>query len=84
MEYPENKKDLQRFLGSVNYLGKFIPNLAEKTAVLRTLLKKDSLWSFDEPHKKAVDQLKTLITTSPVLKYFDNDKPTQVTCDASK
>ena len=75
MNYPENKKELQRFLGTINYLGKFIPNLAEKTAVLRTLLKKDSLWSFDEPHKKAVDYLKKLITTSPVLKFFDNAKP---------
>ena len=24
---PKNKKELQRFMGTVNYLGKFIPNL---------------------------------------------------------
>ena len=84
MKYPENRKELQRFLGSINYLGKFIPNLAKKTAILRTLLKKDVLWSFEEAHKSAVDKLKTLVTTSPILKFFDDDKATRVTCDASK
>ena len=33
--------ELQRFLGMVNYLGKFISNLAEHTTQLSNLLKKD-------------------------------------------
>ena len=32
---PEDKPALQRFLGMVNYLGKFIPNLSELTTSLR-------------------------------------------------
>lgn len=31
MPAPEDKKDLQRALGLVNYLGKFIPNLSANT-----------------------------------------------------
>ena len=27
-----NKKELQRFLGIINYLGKFVPNLSNETA----------------------------------------------------
>ena len=41
METPQTKVELQRFLGMINYLGKFVPNLSEKTAPLRELLKKD-------------------------------------------
>ena len=46
---PENKSDLQRFLGMVTYLGKFVPNLSEVSAPLRVLLEKDIAWSFDTP-----------------------------------
>ena len=31
MSYPINVKELQRLLGMVNYLGKFIPNLSNHT-----------------------------------------------------
>ena len=58
MPIPENKKDLQSFLGMVNYLGKFINNLSELTAPLRTLLIKDSVWSLDEPQAAAINRLK--------------------------
>ena len=34
MPLPRSVNELQRFLGMVNYLGKFIPNLAEHTTPL--------------------------------------------------
>ena len=37
MPAPENKSDLQRFLGMVTYLGKFVPKLSEVSAPLREL-----------------------------------------------
>ena len=40
MPTPENKSDLQRFLGMVTYLGKYVPNLSEVAAPLRVLLEK--------------------------------------------
>ena len=66
MVYPDNKKQLQGFLGTINYLGKFIPNITKETEMLRQLLKKDSIWSFGEPHCLAVDNLKGLVCSSPV------------------
>jgi hypothetical protein len=42
---PTCKQDLQRFLGIVTYVGKFIPNMADKTSLLRDLLKKNSVWA---------------------------------------
>lgn len=38
----QNKQDLQRLLGMVNYLSQYIPNMSEITAPLRSLLKKHS------------------------------------------
>ena len=36
---PQNKKELQKFLGQVNYLRRFISNLAGKTKVFSNLIK---------------------------------------------
>ena len=33
MPYPRDKQEVKRFLGTVNYLAKFIPNLSEKAEV---------------------------------------------------
>ena len=35
MQAPQDKKELLRFMGMVNYLGKFIPNLSNVTQPLR-------------------------------------------------
>ena len=40
--------ELQRFMGMVNQLGKFVSGLADITAPLRQLLRKDSAWYWDE------------------------------------
>ena len=84
MPAPENKSDLQRFLGMVTYLGKFVPNLSEVSAPLRVLLEKDIVWSFDTPQQQAFQELKLIITNAPVLKYFDPKLPIKVSSDASK
>ena len=36
---PQNKKEIQKFLGQVNYLRRFISNLAGKTKVFSNLIK---------------------------------------------
>ena len=39
---PENQKELQQFMGSVNYLSKLLAFLSDLQAPLQPLLKKDS------------------------------------------
>ena len=58
MPNPENKKDLQRFLGMTNYLCRFIPNYSEINTPLRTLLHNNILTSFDKQQIQAVENLK--------------------------
>ena len=48
MPKPENIKQLQSYLGMVNYLTKFFPKLTSMTKPLRILLKKDIIWHWDK------------------------------------
>ena len=84
MPTPTSKTELQRFLEMINYLGKFLPNLSKETAPLRQLLEKDVQWRFEQPHETAINTLKKMITSSPVLAYYEPKLPTRVTTDASK
>jgi len=51
---------------------------------LRDFLKKNSLWQWDENYEKAFCSLKNLISTFPVLNYFDCSKPITLSVDASQ
>lgn len=83
MRAPTDKKELERFLGLVTYVGKFLPNLSDITTHLRELLKKDSYFLWTHEHDLAFNKLKTLISTKPVLQYFDISKPIVLSVDAS-
>ena len=58
MKTPENKKELQTFLGFVNYLGKFIENPSEKSEPSRKLLQKDVGWLWEKDQETAFETLK--------------------------
>jgi hypothetical protein len=57
MPAPTDVTSLQRFLGMINYLNKFIQNYSEMTAPLRTLLHKDTEWCWLEQHDQAFQKL---------------------------
>ena len=44
MTSPMDKQQLQSFLGMVNYMGTFIPNLSHCTEPLQAMLKKDNVF----------------------------------------
>jgi len=84
MPQPTCKIELQRYLGMVNYLGKFVPNLSSKTVALRSLLEEKSEWQWQPEHEEEWKQLNDFLTTEPVLKYFDSARRTKISSDASK
>ena len=61
MRTPSCKQDLQRLLGMVNYLAKYIPNMSELTAPLRSLLKCDVPWAWFLGHDTALTKLKSVL-----------------------
>lgn len=83
MKYPQSKEELQRYLGMITYLSKFIPSMSQITVPLRELLEKQIAWHWDEKHATAFDKLKAAIISAPVLKYFDPEKPITLSVDAS-
>lgn len=84
LETPKNKTELQRLLGMFNYLRDFIPNMSQIVSPLRELLKKETCWLWGKPQEGALQELKTKIAYSPVLRQFDHNKPITIQCDASK
>lgn len=81
---PQDKAALQRFLGMINYLGKFIPNHSNIAAPLHQLLHKDIAWTWTDQQQNAFDTLKQCVTSPPVLRYYDVQTPVTLTCDASQ
>ena len=80
---PQDRKELMRFNGMVQYLAKFIPNLSEISAPLRKLLEGDTEWHWEEPQKRSFERLKELVTNAPTLKFYDVNKPVTLSVDAS-
>ena len=78
---PQNVRDIHRFLG--NQMGKFIPNLAEKTRPLCELLLKESIWIWETAKQSSFEELKKLLTSSPILALYDPSFETILSADAS-
>ena len=82
MPRPESKKELQRFLGLTNYVGKFIPNLSERTKKLRELLKKDVEFIWEKEHQQELDNIKGHLMWDKCLFFYDVSKEVPVEVNA--
>ena len=79
---PACKKDVQSFLGLVNYYRRFIRNCSDIAKPL-TALTKDVPFVWTEITQEAFENLKKKVTSAPVLQTFHPDYETVVTTDAS-
>lgn len=80
---PENKQDVQRFLGMVNCLAKFCDNLSEKMAPLRLLLKAETEWQWDSNTDRVFESVKRAVSSLQMLRLFDSPLPVVLSVDAS-
>ena len=62
---PENKKELQSFLGLCQYLTKFTPELASLSEPLRFLTRKNAIFEWTHQHTRAFDRIKQTLTKEP-------------------
>ena len=83
MPAPTNKEEVRRLLGVVTYLSRFSEDLSTKSAPLRTLLKNNVAFTWEANEQQAFEDIKALISSAPLLKYFNPDMPVEVQTDAS-
>ncbi|QRW16712.1 Retrotransposable element Tf2 protein [Rhizoctonia solani] len=80
---PKTIKQVQAFLGFVNYLRRFIPNFSLVARPLHNLTRKETPWSWGNLEEEAFQELKLLVTQSPVLIHSNPDLPYYLETDAS-
>ena len=81
METTKDQSELRRFLGMVNQLSKFQPQIAELSKPLRDPLSTKNHWSWSEAQDTFA--LKRSLTTTPTLAHYDARRETTLSTDAS-
>ena len=80
---PTSTSEIRSFLVMVTYCAKFIPNFSDITKPLRELTKKNVPFQWAELHKRAFQKVKDMLTSDTIMAYFDKEKQTELTTDAS-
>ena len=92
---PDNKKveiiqhwptptELQLFLGTVNYLSRFLAFLSDLRSRLQQLLKKDTEFMWTSVLQHAFDQIKLHVSNDVKLQFYDSSKPLYIEVDTSE
>ena len=83
MKKPDDVAAVQRLMGMVKYLSKFLSDLSQICEPIRRLTHKDVPWFWTKEQDVAFGKIKEAVTSAPVLKYFGPSKPTKGSGDAS-
>ena len=84
MMSPTDKAGIRRILGMINFLAAHIPNVSTITASLQSLLKSDTLFTWGPEQTNALTKIKEILSTVPVLSYFDPTVTSTIQADASQ
>jgi hypothetical protein len=82
---PWNFNDIQRFLGLVQYLAQFMPNVSAYTSQLSGIMHKNLSFMWTALHDKYFESIKALIIQTPISKPIDPNEsdPIWIVCYAS-
>lgn len=80
---PKNQSELRSFLGLANYYRKFVLGFSKLAHPLTRLTGKQVPWTWSKDEQNAFNQLRTKLTSAPVLKCPDPEKPFYIFFDAS-
>ena len=79
-----NHKELQSFLGTVNYLSRFLVFLSDLRAPLQSLFKKDTEFVWTSVHQNTFDQIKLHVSNDVKLQFYDCSKLLYIEVNMSK
>ena len=80
---PKTKKELRSFLGLAGYYRRFIEHFAQRVLPLSEMLKDTAVFTWGRAQQAAFDDLKSVMTTAPVLAIPDPSLPYEVYTDSS-
>ena len=80
---PQCKKQVQSFIGMINYLSKFSAQLSELAEPIRDLCQAKVPFNWGPEHESAFHLIKKEIVVAPILAYYNPNKPTILQTDAS-
>ena len=83
MPPPTCKKQVQSFIGMVNYLSKFSVRLSELVEPIRELSKDKVPFNWGPEHQAVFKQMKKEIVRAPICTYYNPKKETILQTDAS-
>uniref|UniRef100_A0A5S6Q2E4 Reverse transcriptase domain-containing protein n=1 Tax=Trichuris muris TaxID=70415 RepID=A0A5S6Q2E4_TRIMR len=81
---PNDKKELQAFLGLLNFYHNFLKAKATVAEPLHQLLRANTKWVWTSVHEEAFNKVKQLLSHESFLVGFDESLPIILTCDASQ
>jgi hypothetical protein len=74
LSLPRSKKEVQAFLGKINFLRRFVSNFAELVRHITTMLRKGNEVKWTAKPREYFDQIKRALTEAPVLISPDYSK----------
>ncbi|QRV83866.1 Retrotransposable element Tf2 protein [Ceratobasidium sp. AG-Ba] len=80
---PRKIKEVQAFLGFVNFYRRFIAEFSKIARPLHDLTKKDTRFEWNQECQQAFEEIKKRVSQDPVLIHPDSDKPFILETDAS-
>src|SRR5258707_2317389 len=80
---PTKVKEVQSFLGFVNFYRKFICDFSDVACPLYVLTHKTQWWVWGSPEQEAFDALKKAITSTPILTFPSQSSCFHLKCNAS-
>jgi hypothetical protein len=79
---PKNKKEVQQFLGFVNFYRRFVQDFSHHARPLFDLTGQAE-WHWGSDQQVAFDELRRQITSTPILAFAQDDKPFRLEADSS-
>ena len=83
MVFSPDKKSMQSFLGMVNFLNRYSPQLAELATSLRELCRMYANYKPKSEHHQSFETIKKELSTNIVLSYYDPTSCTTLQTDSS-
>ena len=80
---PRAASEVRSFLGLLNFVGRFLPDMSTVSAPLRDLTKAKTPWKWTSVEQEAFEELKKRIAQHSTLAYFCASAETRLVVDAS-